>query len=166
MRSPTLAIEDLAIDLPDEAATAALGAAIAPALRPGDGIFLRGALGAGKTVLARAVIRALLGQPEAQVPSPSYTLVNLYESAAGPIWHVDLYRLVGSADELEELGLDEAYETAILLVEWPERLGAASPARRLEIALSARPDNSRRAIVTARGPGWDRLRAVLTEACQ
>ena len=163
MRSPALATEPRAIDLADEAATAALGAAIAPALRPGDAIFLRGALGAGKTVLARAVIRVLLGQPEAQVPSPSYTLVNLYESPAGPVWHVDLYRLAGSADELEELGLDEAYETAILLVEWPERMGAAAPDRRLEIALSTHSESARRAIVTAHGPGWDLVRAALTE---
>lgn len=166
MRSPALATEPLAIDLPDEAATASLGAAIAPAFRPGDAIFLSGALGAGKTVLARAVIRALLAQPEAQVPSPSYTLVNLYETPTGPVWHVDLYRLAGSADELEELGLDEADAAAILLVEWPERLGAAAPSRRLEIALSTHSDHARRAIVTAHGPGWDRLRAVLTEACR
>ena len=170
MRSPAppkmLTPQPHIIDLPDETATAALGAALAPALGRGDIVFLRGVLGAGKTVVARAVIRALLGDQGAEVPSPSYTLVNLYETPAGTVWHVDLYRLAGSAAELEELGLDEAWERAILLIEWPERLGAAAPARRLEITLTARPDGTRRAEIFAEGAEWDRASGALAGICR
>lgn len=152
-----------AIDLQDEAATAALGMALARALGPGDTVFLRGALGAGKTALARAAIRALLGDPAAQVPSPSYTLVNLYETRSGPVLHVDLYRVPGSADELEELGLEEALPGAIVLIEWPERLGGAAPARRVEIALAVCHNGMRRAQIASHGGDWNRVDAVLSE---
>ena len=150
------------LHLADEAATARLGAALAAVLAPGDAVLLAGPLGAGKSALARAVIRALLGAGEAEVPSPSYTLVNVYETPRGAVWHADLYRLGGEAEELEELGLGEALEGgAIVLVEWPERLGPNRPARRAEIALSAPAAGGRAARVTLAGPGWDRVAAAL-----
>ena len=153
--------ESTCIHLADEGQTARLGAALAPLLGPGDTVLLRGELGAGKSALARAVIGAALGDAGAEIPSPSYTLVNIYQTARGPIWHTDLYRLSGEAEELEELGLDEAMGAALVLVEWPERLGTALPEHRLEIALSAPDAGGRDAVVTLHGPGWDALAAML-----
>ncbi|MEM6423280.1 MAG: tRNA (adenosine(37)-N6)-threonylcarbamoyltransferase complex ATPase subunit type 1 TsaE [Pseudomonadota bacterium] len=140
-----------------EAATEAFGTALAPALRPGDTILLHGDLGAGKSALARAIIRHRLGDPSAEIPSPTYTLINVYEPEAPDgtaIWHADLYRL-GGQDDLLELGLDEAFSRAICLVEWPGRLGALSPARALRIELvTADADRARRVNVTALGDHW------------
>ena len=149
------------IHLADERQTARLGAALAPLLGPGDSVLLRGDLGAGKSALARAVIAAALGDPEAEIPSPSYTLINIYKTARGPIWHADLYRLSGEAEEMEQLGLDEAVGTALVFVEWPERLGVELPERRLDIALSAPPAGGRDAAITAYGPGWNGVAALL-----
>jgi tRNA threonylcarbamoyladenosine biosynthesis protein TsaE len=123
----------LTLTLPDEAATMALGARVAAACRPGDVIALEGDLGAGKTTLARALIRALAGA-ETDVPSPTFTLVQTYETPGLPVWHFDLYRLE-SAMEARELGLDEAMD-GLALIEWPERLGQSLPARRLEVRLN------------------------------
>ena len=119
--------------LPDPAATDSFARLIAPRLRPGDTLLLAGQIGAGKTHFARALIRARLGRDE-EVPSPTYTLVQTYDDGAIQIWHADLYRL-GDAGEVAELGLDEAFETAICLVEWPERLTAA-PAGALLLTFS------------------------------
>src|SRR3546814_10429878 len=113
----------------DLAATESLGRALARLLRLGDVIALSGDLGAGKTALARALIRALPGPQGAadeEVPSPTFTLAQIYERRPGPVWHFDLYRLE-SAAEVEELGFSEAL-AGIALVEWPERLGALLPA--------------------------------------
>jgi len=147
--------------LADERRTARLGAALASLLGPGDTVLLRGELGAGKSALARAVIGAALDDPEAEIPSPSYTLINIYETARGPVWHADLYRLTGAAEELEELGLDDALGVALVLVEWPERLGPALPARRLDIALTAPRTGGREAAITLDGPGWDAVADLL-----
>lgn len=120
------------IPLPDPEATAALGRALAPRLRAGDAVLLEGGLGAGKTHLARALIQALLPEPE-DVPSPSFTLVQTYGTPEFEIWHADLYRLSGGAD-LAELGL-EAADAALCLIEWPDRLAAPPPgALRLRLA--------------------------------
>lgn len=153
---------DFQLHLADEAATARLGAALAGCLAPGDTVLLSGPLGAGKSALARAVIAALIGDPEAEIPSPSYTLVNVYETPRGQVWHADLYRLGGGGEEIEELGLPEAMSegTAMVLVEWPERLGATLPRRRIAIALSA-PDGGRDADVTLHGSGWQAAARVL-----
>ena len=109
-----------AVTLPDEAATTAFAAAIAPLLRPGDLVALSGDLGAGKTTFARALIRALAGNPVLEVPSPTFTLVQTYGEARIPVSHFDLYRLADGS-ELDELGLDDALASGIALVEWPER---------------------------------------------
>lgn len=137
------------IPLPDPQATAALGRALAPRLRPGDALLLEGGLGAGKTHLARALILALLEAPE-DVPSPSFTLVQTYAAPAFDIWHADLYRLGGGAD-LAELGLDAA-EGAVMLIEWPDRL-AEAPSGALRLALQAE-GQGRVAHLSAADPGW------------
>ncbi len=121
------------IALKDDAATAALGAAVARALIPGDLVCLWGPLGAGKTTLARGLIRALT-TPQEEIPSPTFTLVQTYE-AAFPIAHFDLYRLT-RAREVEELGLDEALELGAAIIEWPERLEGRLPPDRLDIVLA------------------------------
>jgi len=123
----------LTVDLPDEAATAALGVGIARVLRKGDVVALIGELGAGKTTLARALIRHLAG-PDTEAPSPTFTLVQTYATRSIPIWHFDLYRLNSSA-EAQELGLEEAVD-GVALIEWPERLGRDLPVARLEVRLS------------------------------
>jgi tRNA threonylcarbamoyladenosine biosynthesis protein TsaE len=107
---------------------------IAPGLGAGDVILLEGGLGAGKTHFARALIQALLPVPE-DVPSPTFTLVQTYDTGGVEIWHADLYRL-SSLDEVYELGLDEAFQSAICLIEWPDRLGADRPSDALTIELS------------------------------
>ncbi len=134
----------LTLPLADEAATADLGARLAAASRPGDIIALHGDLGAGKTTLARGLIRALAG-PETDVPSPTFTLVQTYATPALPVWHFDLYRLE-HPDEARELGMEEAVD-GLCLVEWPERLGSDIPLRRLEVRLDFR-DSGRIARLT------------------
>ncbi len=130
------------IALPDGAATERLGARIAAGLRRGDAIGLEGDLGAGKTTLARAVLRAL-GVDE-NVPSPTFTLVQLYETQHFPVRHFDLYRVQASS-ELEELGLDEALDEGAALIEWPERAGDRLPSDMLHVKLAIEGDTSRRA---------------------
>jgi len=129
--------------LPDLAATEALGARIAGQLRPGDLVALSGELGAGKTTLARTIVTSL-GVAE-NVPSPTFTLVQCYETPALIISHYDLYRLK-SPRELDELGLEEALELGAVLVEWPERAETRLPMDRLTVELSAHDDGRRAAL--------------------
>lgn len=146
------------IDLADEAATATLAARIAAVARPGDVIALAGGLGAGKTVFARAFIHARGGRDD--VPSPTFTLVQTYELADGTIWHFDCYRL-HSAAEAWELGIEDAFHDGIALIEWPERIAALLPARRLHIELHPGDSaDSRRARLDA-GVDWAARLAVL-----
>lgn len=120
--------------LPDDVATTALGALLATLLRAGDTVLLSGGIGAGKTHLARAFIQAKLGRAE-EVPSPTFTLVQTYDADDCEIWHADLYRL-SHPDEVLELGLEAAFETAICFIEWPERLGDLAPESALKLSLS------------------------------
>jgi tRNA threonylcarbamoyladenosine biosynthesis protein TsaE len=123
----------LILPLASHADTAALGELLAVHARPGDVIALRGDLGAGKTTLARALIRRLAG-PDTECPSPTFTLVQTYQTPGLAIWHFDLYRL-NHPGEARELGMDEAME-GLALIEWPERLGRDLPIARLEVQLS------------------------------
>jgi len=150
--------DDGSLELAGLAATAGAAARLARALRPGDAVLLSGGLGAGKTAFARGILRAL--GVAGEVPSPSFNLVLTYETAAGPLWHVDLYR-VADAGELVELGLEDALAEAICLIEWPDRLGGLVPPERLELELSPLPgaDDARR--LAWRGAGA-RGRALAT----
>ena len=148
----------ISLDLPDEAATAALAARLAAVAAPGDVIALSGELGAGKTSFARAFIRARGGA--GPVPSPTFTLAQLYELPSGPVWHFDFYRLQ-RPDDAWELGIEEAFAEAISLIEWPERAAAVLPADRLAIALSQGPAPSSRRAEIAGGPAWAARLAAL-----
>ncbi|HEV7718814.1 MAG TPA: tRNA (adenosine(37)-N6)-threonylcarbamoyltransferase complex ATPase subunit type 1 TsaE [Arsenicitalea sp.] len=131
--------------LPDDAATLALGVALAKALVPGDLVLLQGDLGAGKTALARSIIRALVGDPAVEVPSPSFALVQPYQGAQGPILHADLYRLA-AAGEIGELGLFDD-PAAIVLVEWPERAPELFDDATVVVRLSVPPGGAGRDVV-------------------
>ncbi len=139
------------ITLADEAATATLGAQLAPLLRPRDIVALHGDLGAGKTTFARGLIRTLAGDAALAVPSPTFTLVEVYDTPAGPLWHLDLYRLT-TADEAWELGIEQGFAEAICLIEWPERLGRLLPEDRLDLALAI--DGEMRRASFAGGDAW------------
>jgi tRNA threonylcarbamoyladenosine biosynthesis protein TsaE len=134
--------------LDDEAATARLGAAIGAALEPGEAICLAGALGAGKSVLARGLVRAL-APLERDVPSPTYTLAQFYEGRRFSIAHFDLYRLA-SAEEAFEIGVAEALAEGAAVIEWAERLGRHLPPDRLDVAIEI-DGEARRARLTPEG---------------
>ena len=123
------------LPLPDEAATERLGVALAARLRPRDVVALEGGLGAGKTTLARAILRAAADDPALIVPSPTFTLVEVYETPRGSFWHFDLYRLE-QPEQVFELGWEEARIDGVALVEWAGRLGPLLPRERLTITLS------------------------------
>jgi tRNA threonylcarbamoyladenosine biosynthesis protein TsaE len=127
--------------LADETATEQLGATLAARLRPGDVVGLKGELGAGKTTLARAILRAAAGDPGLIVPSPTFTLVEVYETPAGIYWHFDLYRLE-TPEQVFELGWEEARAGGIVLLEWPERLGSLLP-QHLSVVLEIDGDGRR-----------------------
>jgi tRNA threonylcarbamoyladenosine biosynthesis protein TsaE len=136
--------------LADDAATEALAHRLAKALRPGDLVLLSGDLGTGKTALARAVIRSLVGDDDLDVPSPSFALVQPYRAGETPLLHVDLYRLTDER-EVGELGLFEQPD-AIILVEWPERAPGLGSDAAIEVALSMPPGRAGRK-ATIRMPG-------------
>ncbi len=142
----------LTLDLPDLDATARIARALAPLLRAGDVIALEGDLGAGKTAFARFLIQALGVDDE--VPSPTFTLVQTYPVEGrdfDAVWHFDLYR-IEDPDEVDELGMEEAFDTGVTLIEWPGRMGTRLPVDRLSIALSLVED--RRPMTVSGGPSW------------
>jgi tRNA threonylcarbamoyladenosine biosynthesis protein TsaE len=141
------------IDLSDAAATARLGATVSAALRLGDALCLFGPLGAGKSTLARGLIRALT-TPDEEVPSPTFTLVQTYEVEGMVLAHFDLYRLT-DPEEIHELGLDEALDEGVALIEWPERLQGRLPPDRLDIVLTTEGEG-RTATLTSYGSFKDR----------
>src|SRR5688500_8794740 len=126
------------IALVDAAATEHLGSQVADMLEPGDVVCLWGPLGAGKTTLARGVIRALTLSDE-DVPSPTFTLVQFYDGRDFPVAHFDLYR-ISRPEEAYEIGLDEALDEGVALIEWPERLSRGLPTDRLDIVIELKGD--------------------------
>lgn len=104
-------------------------------LKSGDVVLLHGDLGMGKSVFSRAVLRALCGVDNLEVPSPTFTLVQVYDADVGQVWHFDLYRL-SDVSEIYELGWEEAMDSGVLLVEWPERLGCLRPDKYIDVTLS------------------------------
>jgi tRNA threonylcarbamoyladenosine biosynthesis protein TsaE len=136
------------LTLADLTATERLAARVAAVLRPGDAILLSGPLGAGKTAFARALLRAATGDPALDVPSPSFTLLQSYDTRLGPVHHYDLWRLDGP-EALAELGWDDARDD-IVLVEWPDRLGFCTPAEALCLTFELAEGDAR----NVRVEGW------------
>jgi len=158
------------LTLPDHEATERLARIVADELRPGDLVTLSGGLGAGKTTFARALVRTLAGDPDLEVPSPTFTLMQVYDGPHYPIVHADFYRLSGGY-ELVELGWEETTENAVALVEWPERADDALKAERLDIRLDLAPGGGRIASLSGFGaflPRLQRLKAFrnLVERCR
>ncbi len=139
--------------LANAAALEAVGAELAAVARVGDVIALSGELGAGKTTLARGLLRGL--GLESEAPSPTFTIVQSYEppEVRLPVWHVDLYRL-DEASDAEELGLDDAYDSALTLIEWPERLGGRLPRNALRLTIDGSGEAERR-LTAEVPPGWE-----------
>ncbi len=144
-------MQSTTIDLPSADDTARLGQRLAGSLGAGDTLLLSGPIGAGKSHLARSIIHALLGAG-VEVPSPTFTLVQTYDGPEFEIWHADLYRL-NLPEEAEELGLFDAFATALCLVEWPDRLGDEAPAGALHIDLQSSGDG-RVAHIRFSEPRW------------
>ena len=131
---------------------------IAAALEPGDLVTLSGDLGAGKTTFARALIRHLAGDPDIEVPSPTFTLIQTYDLPRFPVVHADLYRLAGPA-ELAELGFDDLPKDAVVLLEWPDRAAGFLPPDRLDIAFTLAPRARARAPQRRASPAMAHSRA-------
>lgn len=135
----------------NEAQTAAIASNLAPEITPGTTICLHGDLGAGKSVFARALIRNLCGNAELDVPSPTFTLVQEYDSSTGTIYHFDLYRLK-NAEEVYELGWEDAIADGIALIEWPERLGHLMPSNTINIIFEISSNNPDHRIIEVQTP--------------
>ncbi len=147
---------EIAIALPELAATADFAHRLAPLLRTGDLVGLAGVLGSGKTTLARDLIAALSGR-DREVPSPTFTLVQTYDCGALTVWHFDLYRIERPADVFE-LGFEDALADGVTFIEWPERLGTLMPADHLMVTLVQGPTaDARLARVAGHGAWAERL---------
>jgi tRNA threonylcarbamoyl adenosine modification protein YjeE len=150
---------DFSFFLADDAATAAFGEDLALTVKAGDCLALSGGLGAGKTALCRALIRALAGDDRIEVPSPTFTLVQTYDLRL-PVYHFDLYRL-GDESELAELGLDEALDRGVALIEWPDRAGDSLPKQSVEISITHEGTGRRLRLSTGDQRFADRLKRVM-----
>jgi N-acetylmuramate 1-kinase len=148
----------ITIDLPDARATDRLGEDLARALKKGDVLALSGDLGAGKSTLARALIKAIANDPDLDVPSPTFTLVQSYDFRI-PISHFDLYRLT-SPDEINELGFDEAVGQGLVLVEWPERAGSGFQENTIRLELSE-AGQGRKAVINCPRDASERIERTL-----
>src|SRR5204863_9612009 len=160
----TAGTSSVSVVLPDEHATHRLAVDIANSLAPGDLVTLSGDLGAGKTTFTRALIRYLAGDPSIEVPSPTFTLIQIYELPPFPVVHADFYRLSGTA-ELAELGFDDLPEGAVVLIEWPDRAAGFLPPDRLDVALTLAPKSKlkleiRQARVTGYGSFAPRAKRI------
>jgi tRNA threonylcarbamoyladenosine biosynthesis protein TsaE len=156
-------LQPIQITLHSPQETAALATRLGALLQPGDTLLLEGPIGAGKTHFARSLIQSRLTIQE-DVPSPTFTLVQTYEAEDAEIWHADLYRLSGPQD-IMELGLTDAFETAICLIEWPDRLGELLPDTALTLRLrQGETDDTRRMELTWTDPQWDaRLKGIIND---
>lgn len=154
------------VSLPDLAATRALARSLAPRLTAGDVVALMGDLGAGKTTFARFLIEAMAATYGAplpdEVPSPTFTLVQTYETGGPPVWHLDLYRLEAPEDAVE-LAIEEGFATAVTVIEWPDKLGALLRDDRLELAFARAGGDAHRVRIEGRGPRGRTLAAALVE---
>lgn len=139
------------VEVNDEAGTARAARALSRLARSGDVITLSGPLGAGKTSFARGFISALGGGEE--IPSPTFTLVQVYDGVSGTIYHFDLYRLERPEDAFE-IGIEEAFADGISLIEWPDRLGRYLPADRLDVSIRPGTGETQRTIDFVSGPSW------------
>ena len=124
-----------------ESDTESLAEKIGKNLKIGDVICLQGDLGMGKSVFARALIRSLAEDNSLEVPSPTFTLLQTYETASGPVWHFDLYR-IEEPEEIYELGWEDGLKEAINIIEWPERLGDLKPNRTISIGITPVKENA------------------------
>ncbi len=147
----------ISINCPGQAATEAIAAKLSTSVSAGCLIALTGDLGAGKTTFARAFIRARLNDDEAEVPSPTFTLVQTYDAPDGQeIWHADLYRL-SDPEEVYELGLEEARSEAVCLIEWPDRMPADWWDNALEISLEITEEGTRSVTLSGAQDHWASL---------
>ncbi|MFP7672332.1 tRNA (adenosine(37)-N6)-threonylcarbamoyltransferase complex ATPase subunit type 1 TsaE [Marivita sp. S0852] len=139
-------------------ATAHLATSLGAVLKAGDCLLLSGGIGAGKSHFARALIQSRLSEPE-DVPSPTFTLVQTYDLPECELWHADLYRL-GAPDQIIELGLLDAFETAITLIEWPDRLQDLTPSHALHLDIQdSNHDDTRQITLTWTDPKWSDVMA-------
>ena len=120
------------VTVSDQNGTEALAAKLAAVARAGDVILMHGTLGMGKSAFCRAFIRAVADNPHEEVPSPTFTLVQIYELDRVPVWHFDLYRL-SDPEEVHELDIEDAFSDAVSLIEWPDRLEYLTPENRLDV---------------------------------
>jgi tRNA threonylcarbamoyladenosine biosynthesis protein TsaE len=147
---------NVTVPLADQAATGRFAARVAAQLAPGDLVCLSGSLGTGKTVFARGVIDALAAKfetPVGEVPSPTFTLVQLYDFPAFMLYHFDLYR-IERAEEVFELGIEDALAEGVSMIEWPEKMAALLPTERLDIDLQQGPAENARIATMMPHEGW------------
>lgn len=165
MSNPAPETRTVTLTLADAEVSAALARAIEPLLRTGDTILLEGPVGAGKSHIARQLIVARLARHDRHedIPSPTFTLVQTYEAGDDEIWHADLYRL-SHPDEVAELGLLDAFDRAICLIEWPDRLGADQPRDALCLSLDHATEGLGRRVQISGGARWNPVIAAITQA--